>query len=236
VEAVTTFGEVGTAEVNFTAVAATVATPLDSLSPEPFMFAGLVAMAGGLAVLYIMLRHRRQRPPDPEARIRSLAGISRSPRPLTMDWQKPEPAPPEVVQDPMGCVTVTSGPLAGRQFPVGASPVSIGSGHRCAVRLPDEEGHVAPEETRVWVRNRRLMVHRLTHLSDANAAEQGGGWSILDPGEEFEIGGCQFRFEPLSGAEQGAPSAADSGPSVLRDDSALGRGQESPTDGELLAS
>jgi len=231
VEAVTTFGEVGTAVVDFTAVAATAAAPLDSLSLDPFMFAGLVVIAGGLAVLYIMWRHRKRRPAEVEVQIQSLAALGRSPRPLTMDWEKPEPPPPEIVQDPVACITVTSGALAGRQFPVGASPVSIGSGHRCAISLADEERHVAPEEARVWVRNGRLMVHRLGRLSDVAAAEESGGWSILDPGEHFEIGGCQFRFESLSEAEQSAPSAADSGPSILRDGSALARGQESPTEG-----
>ena len=226
VEAVTTFGEVGTAAVDFTAVAATATAPLDSLSLEPFMFAGLVVIAGGLAVLYIMWRHRRWRPAKAEAQIQSLAGVRRSPKPLTVDWEKEEIPPAEIVQEPTGRIVVTSGPLAGRQFPVGTSPVSIGSGHRSAVALPDEEGRIAPEEARVWVRNGHLMVHRLSHLSNASGEEQSAGWSFLDPGDHFQIGGCRFRFEAVSEADE----AGQGTPSVLRDDSDLARGQESPTE------
>ncbi|MGB6836181.1 MAG: VWA domain-containing protein [Dehalococcoidia bacterium] len=235
VEAVTTFGEVGTDEVDFAAVAATAAVPLDRFSPEPFIMAGSVVIAGSLAVLYILWRRRRRHPEEAQVQIRSLAGLRQSPKPLTVDWEKAEipPAEAEIVQEPMGRIVVTSGPLAGRQFPVGASPVTIGSGHRCAVALPDEEGRIAPEEARVWVRNGHLMVHRLSHLSNASGEEQSAGWSILDLGDHFQIGGCRFRFEAVSEAdeaEQGTPSADGSAPSVLRDDSDLARGQESPTE------
>jgi hypothetical protein len=141
-------------------------------------------------------------------------------------WEERPPAPPPAPKEPLGRLQVVSGPQAGQTFPVAAAPISIGSGHRCLIRLAEEEGgeEIAPEEARVWIRDSQLMVHELAHLTPTGSV--GGGWTILDPGEVFTIGPCTFKFE-LDG--QDAPERTDEReasaevPDILRD------AQESPS-------
>ena len=88
--------------------------------------------------------------------------------------------------------------------------MSIGSGTRCAVRIPDDE--LSAEEARIWVRNERLMVHRMTRLTSVAADGTVGGWTILDPGDSFEIGAHRFEFRLLP-SDAPAPSATAAGES-----------------------
>lgn len=128
-----------------------------------------------------------------------------------------EKPPPAVVEEPLGALRVVSGPLAGQTFTVGGAPVSIGSGHRCLIRLPVEEGseeEIAPELARVWIRDKQLMVHELMRLTVTGSV--GGGWSILAPGESFNIGPYSFKFE-LDGYEAPEETSPAPIPNVLRE-------------------
>lgn len=215
VEAVTAFGEVGTAEAAFTAVPPSGG----GLSMYPILFGVFVLALGGAGVFYLLWRrHQRMAAMDQQA-IPWFPG-GKPAKPVQVSWDSSKPPAPETHDESKAVIVVTSGPLAGQRLAVGASPVSIGSGHRCGMVLPNEEGRLAPEEVRVWLRKGRLMLHKLARLSETATEGESGGWSILDVGDEFQIDGHRFRFDSL-GADVEAALQADETPSVLRDDSLL---------------
>ncbi len=159
---------------------------------------GLVAV---LLILYVLLRRRgRGERPKPVAPSDTpkvgpiLKGRGRL-RLLEHDEGPAAPAAAALAA-PVGQLHVTSGPMAGQSFAIGSTPVSIGSGHRCTIRLPrdlDEGGEIAPEFARIWVRGDQLMVHELRRLTVAGPV--GGRWEMLENGDTFSIGSCAFRFE-----------------------------------------
>ena len=191
------------------------------------MAAGIVTAALAGTLLFLLLRRRRrgreeepgetvpqEPPPEP-------AGMSGSRRPDATSplWGDGPSPPPPATREPLGRLFVIGGPLTGETFQVGDAPASIGTGHRCVVRLPETSGgeELVPEQARVWVRGGQLMLHELRRLTAIGA--EGGSWSILAPGDMFTIGPCTFRFE-LAGEEAagpaGAPERSQEVPNVLR--------------------
>lgn len=153
------------------------------------------------------------------------SALQKQSRVLLEDGPLPPPAAPEELQ---GHLRMTSGPGAGETFPIGGSPVSIGSGHRCRIRLserPDDEHDIAPEHARVWIRDGQLMVHEVRRLTEEGAT--GGGWEILTPGEAFSVGPYTFLFALADETE--SPEQPPSVPNILRDhaDDSASSGKES---------
>jgi Mg-chelatase subunit ChlD len=223
VEVMTAFGEVGTAEAAFSAVPASGG----GLPVYPVLLGVFALAVGGFAVFYLLWR-RQQRMARPEARDLPRFSGGGAARPVRVSWDSSKPSAAEIPDESKGVIVVTSGPLTGERFAVASRPVSIGSGHRCAVVLSDEGGQISPEEARVWLRRGRLMVHKLARLSETATEGESGGWSVLDPGDEFQIDGHRFRFE-ITGVDAEALAQAGDTPSVLRDDSPLNSDQESST-------
>jgi hypothetical protein len=114
----------------------------------------------------------------------------------------------------LGFLNMTEGPLAGQSFSVGAKPLSIGSGHRCQIRLPAElDGQEVPSEyARVWIRGEQLMVHEIRRLTAMGAV--GGQWEILSDRDTFAIGSCVFKFNLDNSPDDPVPEPI---PNVLRD-------------------
>jgi hypothetical protein len=110
------------------------------------------------------------------------------------------PPPAEDIGEALGLLVSRAGSDAGQQYEVGGKPVSIGYGSRCAVRIND--ANLATEEARIWIRNRTLMLHRMTRLTTIATDGTVGGWVMLDPGETFSIGEHVFEFRLLP---EGAP-------------------------------
>lgn len=128
----------------------------------------------------------------------------------------PPPAPPRPVEA-MGRLYVSGGDMNGESFPVGGTPMSIGSRDTCAIRLSHEsedEEQIAGELLRVWVRDEQLMLHEVRRLTEDGA--EGGRWLKLDPGDVFPVGPFTLRFE--LGAEADAAKAI---PNILRDPAAV---------------
>jgi hypothetical protein len=117
----------------------------------------------------------------------------------TADALEPEPEPVESPGEPLGVLIARDGKTVGSEYNVGASPVSIGSGARCGVRV-DDSG-MAAEEARTWVRKGHLMVHKMTRLTTLVADGTSGGWQILQPGDTFTVGAHTFEFRLLPQAE-----------------------------------
>ncbi len=111
-------------------------------------------------------------------------------------------APPKVeeVGEALGVLISRSGSDVGREYAVGAKPVSIGSGTSCALRIDDPT--LATEEARLWIRKGSLMFHKITRLTTIAAEGAAGGWIMMEPGESFTIGEHAFEFRLLP---EGAP-------------------------------
>ncbi len=205
---------------------------LGAASGGGLAIAGILPMAGvavaaivvvALVVLYVRGREDDNalelpdlRPDAPSAAPNGESG----PRQLS-----DEPSLPPLKPEQPGRLVVTGGSLSGESFPVSEAPLSIGSGLRCAIRLPEGgEGleDVGVEHVRVWVRHGQLMVHEVRRLTAYGAT--GGGWEILRPGDAFEVGPMTIRFELLGEDGEVLPEAQPAVADVLRskDESASG--------------
>jgi hypothetical protein len=131
---------------------------------------------------------------------------------------------PESIGEPMGMLISRGGPDLGSEYMVGGSPVSIGSGARCGVRV-DDPG-LAGEEARIWIRKGHLMLHRMTKLTAIVVEGSSGGWQILEQGDTFEVGQHRFEFRLLP---QTQPEREPGDiPNVLRDPDVPRRGITPP--------
>lgn len=194
--------------------AATASGGGSSLPIIPIAGGGVVLLALLAGAFVVITRARRGSVPTVPAgqRITPWASthrpISAVPPPEIMPVSEPEA---EDIGEPMGLLVVRAGTHFGSEFEVGPKPVSIGSASSCAVRIDD----MAQEEARVWVRDGHLMYHKKTRLTLIASDGITGGWTILEPGDTFDIGDHRFEFKLLP---QGVPDgdAADV-PNVLRD-------------------
>lgn len=176
-------------------------------SLAPMAAIAAVAIAAVAAAGYVVLRRRAGRPGPIEQRIKPWGERV----PSLEDWRtSDDDAPVAVVTEPLGRLVALTGAHAGQAYDIGARPVSIGSSPRCAVRL-EASADAAPEEARLWVRNGRLVVHRVATLTAMALEGASGGWIILEPGDDIDIGGVRFRFELMSDVP--APAA----PSPVKD-------------------
>jgi hypothetical protein len=202
VEATDSGGASGTTELSFTVVvpAAASALPLALILIPVALLATVL-----LVVALILLRRRRLRGSAPAMNVRAEAW---SP---TRQSGEPEGSTglpgrvPAVEDQPLGKLTVASGPLAGEVFFVGSRPRRIGSSPHCDIVLQDEEERVSPEDARVWISENRLMFHKLTSLGAVAFDGASGGWVIYKSGEEVRIGPHQLVFELLPPPEDEAP-------------------------------
>ena len=198
-------GEPVEASVSFTSVAP--ATSSGAGLPIPLL-AGAGAAAGALLLLLltILRRVRRRRGPRAVASERTLPWAQKltlrgAPEMHRLHEDGPEEPVQEDIGEPLGVLISRGGSDAGREYQIGGTPVSIGSGARCGVRIDDPD--LSAEEARAWVRSGHLMLHRFTRLTAVSIDGTVGGWVILEPGDTFQIGQHTFEFRML---EQPAPA------------------------------
>jgi VWFA-related protein len=213
VEARDTTGAVGQAEVTFL-IPALAAGGGGGLPVMPVLAVLLMSALGGTGFYVLWRRRRRVRLPRQAVEVRlrpwsNSAGVAVN----LSHWSEDAPAddiPPQVVEEPSGKLIVVSGPNAGQEFIVGTKPISIGSAGWCAIVLPDEDGHIGPEEARAWVHKDKLMFHKLTRLSMLASEGVTGGWFVLQHGDEVTIGPYKLIFQllPQQSAEEEAVSDA----------------------------
>lgn len=183
------------------------------LLPIAAALAGVIVVALVGAVV-LRIRAVREQAPQTADGVLALAKPSLSAPPPSADES---PAEPESIGEPMGLLVARNGSDIGSEYAVGGSPVSIGSGWRCGVRIEDPE--LGAEEARIWIRKGHLMVHRITRLTTMVNTGATGGWAILDPGDTFDIGShrYEFRLLPVEQPEPRPEPAPGDIPNVLRD-------------------
>jgi VWFA-related protein len=84
-------------------------------------------------------------------------------------------------------VVVTGGPSEDLRFELGEGPVTIGSGNRCAIRLPATPGF-AEQHARMWWRDGRLMLHHIASGHVTTLAGRSVVWAAVEDGDEVSVG------------------------------------------------
>jgi hypothetical protein len=89
---------------------------------------------------------------------------------------------------------MTEGEMKGQSWPIGSAPISIGTGHRCIIRVPQIGiDDIANEQARVWIREDHLVLHELRRLTAFGPS--GGRWEFLNAGDTFAVGPYVFLFQ-----------------------------------------
>ena len=185
----------------------------------PIAAIAVIGVVAVLAVLFVLRRRRGRGPqmaptsPEPPAPT-PTEGIELPPReriPRHSWGDEPLPPPQAAPQGMRGLLRVTGGDLAERTFPIGRAPISIGTGYRCLIALPEagfEE--IATEHVRVWMRDDQLVVHELRRLTAFGPT--GGRWEFLTAGDTFAIGPHTFTFELIDETLPAEPAAVPPAP------------------------
>jgi Ca-activated chloride channel family protein len=145
---------------------------------------GLVAMAALAFGAIMLMRSRRER-------AHQLATVAPNPRSAARQGV-PEQRSGEMVtfEDGVGQVTVAE---TGETVEFGSTPVTVGTGERCEVRVPPSDG-VAREHARLWMKSGRM---NLRHVAEGRRTTLVAGrpvdWVILDDGDEVVVGGTRLR-------------------------------------------
>ncbi|MCH8949346.1 MAG: VWA domain-containing protein [Chloroflexi bacterium] len=187
-------------------------------SNVPLYGAGVAGAVVVAAIAFYLLRWRRprgkERVLDPaNLRPPGKSGIGPREGPIGPLSDQPPPAQTPAPADTAGRLHVTGGALSGQSFSVGTSPVSIGSGPGCLIRLESQgagEQVIPSEFARVWIRDELLMVHEVRRLTPIGS--EGGRWRKLAVGDVFIVGPYEIRFDI---ATTGDPPLDV--PNVLRD-------------------
>lgn len=149
-----------------------------------------VAAASVLVAGFVFYRRRR----------RHAAGAS-GPGP---GWKPGPPAPlpvatqPPVADDEVLARLILQDGAAGRKaFPLTRRPATLGSDASCEVVLADRGHRVAAEQARVWYRDGKFMLHKLSRRGITRVAGREVAWAVLEDGDLIEVGPFQLLFQSL---------------------------------------
>lgn len=195
-------GRSGESQTPFLTVAPPVPSEPIKIPWTPMLMVAAVIAGGGL--LWLLLTKRRSANTVVVHRVMpfTVRGVAEMSKPVE-GWPEPPPEPPPaVIERSLGRVVVMneeairSGSFdAIREYEIGTSPLTLGTGDHCEVQVIDEEGRIAAEEARLWVQKGRLVYHKLTTLSAMATEGVTSGWQILDSGEEIQIGPYRVLYQ-----------------------------------------
>jgi predicted component of type VI protein secretion system len=87
-------------------------------------------------------------------------------------------------------------PTPGAVYRLGDWPVTIGYTDDCEIKLADGTGR--PERARIWRREGRYMLHKISRLGSVTVSDRPTTWVILEDGDEVQIGGYRLLFRDRS--------------------------------------
>jgi curved DNA-binding protein CbpA len=96
---------------------------------------------------------------------------------------------------PIARLTLVGGPGSGESFEVTSFPVTLGSEDGCDIVLPG----LPEQEARLLYRDGRFVVYRLTGAAPGDAAGPSTPWSILESGDDLNLGPYKMRLTALHG-------------------------------------
>jgi hypothetical protein len=152
-------------------------------------------------VIAIAVRRRRRRNRRAEEgldrRVHELPPAEASPVAPTVE--EPEAAAPAVAE-----LLVLNGASETKRYPLSAAPATIGFRPDCTILL-GQGGPMGEERVRVWRREGKFMLHRLSRRGRVAVGGRPVTWAVLEDGDEIEIGPCRLRFRLGTGAPEGPP-------------------------------
>jgi Mg-chelatase subunit ChlD len=164
--------------------------------------AGAVVVAAVGVAVALLLRRRRRRRQQAEAgldrRVQSLPPVEAAGEASATDEGEETVVAPAVAQ-----LVLLNGAGGQQSYPLGAAPATVGFTADCTVRLPGSQPH-SRETVRVWRREGKFMVHRLSRRGRVAVGGRPVTWAVLEDGDEIEIGPCRLRFR-LEPASAGVP-------------------------------
>ena len=155
---------------------------------------GLVGVALIAMLWYRGRRRRRQEPP---------AGVI-VPPPAPAPEPHPQPAPaagsplPADTPAVRARLTLADGPQGERVFLIAREPVTIGSDPSCSIVLADAGGRIGPKAVRIWLREDKFMLHRLSRRAGPPSVDPQPAWVVLESGDGIQVGPYRFSFEILN--------------------------------------
>ena len=150
-----------------------------------------VALAALAAAVPLTLRHRRRQRRQAEAgleqRVQSLAPPDTPPVPAPATE---EPVAADVVAE---LLVVNEAAGAGRYWLTGA-PATIGFTPDCTVVLGHDDHLTGEERVRIWRREGKFMLHRLSRRGRVAVGGRPVAGAVLEDGDEIEVGPWRLRF------------------------------------------
>ena len=156
----------------------------------------LAVVAAGAIVMRRRRRGRRRAEAGLERRAQSLPALepaSASPAAEEGDGAKAAPA--------VARLLLLNDPTGTANYALREAPATIGSGSDCSIRLRHEQVR-GQERVRVWRRDGKFMLHKLSRRGRVAVDGRVVTWAVLEDGDEIEIGPyrLRFRLEPAPGA------------------------------------
>jgi hypothetical protein len=78
-------------------------------------------------------------------------------------------------------------------FRIGESPVTIGFGPGCDLRIPDT-GTIHGARARIWPRDGKFMLHTLSMPGSVTVGGNPAGWVVLEDGDDIALGTSHLLF------------------------------------------
>lgn len=78
-------------------------------------------------------------------------------------------------------------------FRIGESPVTIGFGPGCDLRIPDS-GTTYGARARIWPRDGKFMLHTLSRPGSVTVDSKPAGWVVLEDGDDIALGTSHLLF------------------------------------------
>lgn len=190
-------GKTARASISFSSVVPPPRAPSGGLPKAPIAVGvGIGLVVAILFFLFLRVRAARRGDAPDAGRVVAIAKpLPTKPAAIIETLLQDDSTPAAVVGEALGVLISLAGTDLGQEYPVGGSPVSIGSSAACAVHVPDAE--LTAEEARIWIRKGHLMVHKMTRLTAMVVDGTSGGWQILEPGDAFTIGRHKYEFRLL---------------------------------------
>jgi predicted component of type VI protein secretion system len=159
----------------------------------PFIGGGAVGRAarGAAGALTLRLRRRGRR------RRQAEAGLEQRVQSLAPPDTPPVPAPAteeSVAADVVAELLVVNEAAGAGRYQLTGAPATIGFTPDCTIVLGHDDHLTGEERVRIWRREGKFMLHRLSRRGRVAVGGRPVAWAVLEDGDEIEVGPWRLRF------------------------------------------